>query len=348
MPGRQMNKEIASTEHAVSGESSDRFWLRFLLFPTLAITAYPLFIMGFGGTGWFPQTLWVVFLTYCWFCVGGAFHEAAHQTLFRNSEWNLWYGRLLGWMIGIPYSVYRETHRRHHAYLNTPDDYELWPYSDPSTSLMFRRFFVWVDLLFGVFTAPLIYGRIYFNHDERLSAKVRLTILLEYVGGILFWGALVSGIVVILSQQGVTWESFQLTWLLPLVLSPVMNTVRKFVEHLGLQDPDPFLGTRTVVSKNSIERMLSFFNFDIAIHGPHHRFPRAHHHQLEQKLREYQASHPDQNVPLFGSYLSAARDVLKCIWHAPQTGTHKVDKVASQMSHSTESDSWDRLETVTQ
>ena len=44
---------------------------------------------------------------------------------------SIWTGRLLGTMMFTPYTAYREVHIRHHAYLNTPRDWELWPYSDP-------------------------------------------------------------------------------------------------------------------------------------------------------------------------------------------------------------------------
>ena len=118
---------------------------RFLLFPFLAIAAYPFFILGFGGDHWTIQTAWVLSLSYCWFCIGGSLHEAAHHTLFNRESTNVWFGRVLGLMIWIPYTVYKESHRRHHAYLNTSADYELWPYSDPQMSLRFRRFFVWID-----------------------------------------------------------------------------------------------------------------------------------------------------------------------------------------------------------
>ena len=94
------------------------------------------------------------------FCWTSALHEAAHQTLFKSRWLSILCGRLLGTLMFTPYSAYREVHIRHHAYLNTPRDWELWPYSDPQASLRFRRAFVWFDLFCGIAAGPLIYGRI--------------------------------------------------------------------------------------------------------------------------------------------------------------------------------------------
>ena len=296
------------------------FWPRFLLFPALAIILYWPFIAGWGGDHWAVRSLWVLGLTYCWFCVGGSFHEAAHHTLFRSEATNTWVGRLLGVMIGIPYTAYKESHRRHHAYLNTPDDYELWPYCDHNISLTFRRAFVWFDLIFGVFTAPYIYGRIYFRKDPRLPVEVRRVILLEYIATATIWAGVVGAFVAFALKSKFDWRQFDPVWLLPLVLSPVVNTARKFVEHMGMTSTDPMLGTRTIAGGGFFTRLLSYFNFDIAIHGPHHRFPRAHHYELEPKLQQYQVETSDQTIPVFRSYLSAFIDVLPDLWRNPATG----------------------------
>ncbi len=312
------------------------FWPRFLLFPTLAVGLYPPFIMGWGGDGWWVTTGGVALLTYCWFCVGGSFHEAAHQTLFRNPAINLWVGRVLGIMIGIPYTAYRETHRRHHAYLNTPDDYELWPYSDPRMSLTFRRCFVWLDLIGGVVTAPYIYARIHWTRDCRLGPEVRRMITFEYVLMAAVWTVGLGVLVLAAMPAGWQWQEFRFVWALPLLLSPVVNTIRKFVEHLGMTSTDPIWGTRTVAFGSPLTRLLNYFNFDIAVHGPHHRYPRAYHYELSLKLADYQHSHPGESVPVFPSYLAAVTDVLPCLWNYPATGTHE-DVSASRVRSSDES-----------
>jgi len=293
---------------------------RFLLFPFLAIAAYPFFILGAGGDHWAVQTIWVACLSYCWFCIGGSLHEAVHHTLFNREAINIWFGRALGLMIGIPYTVYKESHRRHHAYLNTADDYELWPYSDPKISLGFRRLFVWVDLFFGLFTAPFIYGRIYFLKDPRLSSKVRRVIFWEYMAQIPFSVLVVTLIYLMLRKPDGTFISFNPIWILPLLISPMINTARKFVEHLGLRSTNPLLGTRTILPGNPLTKILSYFNFDIAVHGPHHRYPKAKNYELPDKLKEYQLANPELNIPVYRSYTTAFFSLLPQLWRYPATG----------------------------
>ncbi len=306
------------------------FWPRFLLFPLLAVALYPPFVMGWGGDGWIVRSAWVAFLTFCWFCVSGSFHESVHLTLFKDASRNVLFGRWLGIMIGIPYSVYRETHRRHHACLNTDGDYELWPYSDPRASLAFRRVFVWIDLLGGVVTAPYIYGRIYFLRDPRLSPAVLRAIFWEYVSILMAWLGFTIALVAWTIRIGFDWKQIDPVWLLPLMLSPMVNTGRKFVEHLGMVSVDPILGTRTVMASNPLTRITSYFNFDIAVHGPHHRSPKSSHHELAPRMRAYQQQHPDLAIPLFGSYLAATIDMLPCLWRRPSTGSGPASSAARE------------------
>jgi len=317
------------------------FWPRFLLFPILAVALYPPFVMGWGGDGWFVRSVWVIFLTFCWFCLGGSFHESVHQTLFKHSFLNVIFGRFLGILILIPYSVYRETHRRHHVALNTVGDYELWPYSDPRASLTFRRAFVWIDLVGGVFTAPYIYGRIYFLRDPRLSPEVRRTIFLEYVSILVAWLAFGIVLVAWTSQIGFDWRQFDPVWLLPLILSPMVNTGRKFVEHLGLVSVDPIRGTRTVVASNPLTRITSYFNFDIAVHGAHHRSPKTRHNELTSRMLAYQQEHPELAILLFGSYLAAIVDMAPCLWRCPSTGDPLAS--SSESGESSESIDWEQV-----
>jgi fatty acid desaturase len=315
---------LNSTQTITSAHPENRFIfaLRFMAFPILTIVLYPLFIFGVGSDHFCIQGVWVIVLTYCLFCVGGSFHEAVHETLFLNPATNRTVGRAIGVFIGIPFTVFKETHRQHHACLNTPGDYELWPYSDPAKSLTFRRTFVWLDLCLGIVTAPWIYGRIYFSRDSALKPEVRNTIRMEYLSIVAVWLILLGGLVLILHRRGYDWQQFDPVWLLPLLLSPVLNTARKFVEHLGLTSRDPLLGTRTVVGGNWFSRLSRYLNFDIAVHGPHHRYPKARHFELAPRLRAYQQQHTEVHVPVFRSYLSAFLHTLPYLWKNPATGDH--------------------------
>lgn len=112
----------------------------------------------------------------------------------------------------------------------------------------------------------------------------------------------------------------------------MVNTGRKFVEHLGMESSDPILGTRTIVADNVLTRMTSFFNFDIAVHGPHRRNAKLNHNERTPKLRAYQQDHPELLVPVFGSYLAAIIDMAPCLWNRPSTG----DSQSNRQVHTSE------------
>ncbi len=249
--------------------------------------------LGVGVGNYWIQAALVAFTAAMMFCWTSALHEAAHQTLFKSRALSIWTGRMLGTLMFTPYTAYREVHIRHHAYLNSPRDWELWPYSDPHASLAFRRAFVWFDLLCGIAAGPLIYGRIYFHRNSPIkSPELRRTIRNEYLAIMAVW----TCIWVDTTLAGV-WSLHLRGVLLPMYLAALMQTCRKFTEHLGMASFDPLLGTRTVLPRKWLMRLSSFLNFDIFIHGPHHRHPRLTHNNLEAKLDEYQVRQSDRGLP---------------------------------------------------
>ena len=250
------------------------------------------------------------------FCWTSALHEAAHQTLWRSRSASIWTGRLLGTLMFTPYTAYREVHIRHHAYLNTPRDWELWPYSDPNASLGFRRAFVWFDLVCGILSGPLIYGRIYFHPQSPIvDPKLRKAIRLEYLGIFAAW----TGIWTYTTLAGM-WPLHLRGVLLPMYLAALFQTGRKFTEHLGMASFDPLLGTRTVLPRQWLLRLSSFLNFDIFIHGPHHRHPRIAHTTLEAKLGEHQLQNPDVAYPTYERYWQATLAMLPWLVRNPGCG----------------------------
>lgn len=271
------------------------------------------------------------------FCWTSALHEAAHQTLFHSRWLSIATGRLLGTMMFTPYTAYREVHIRHHAYLNTPRDWELWPYSDPKASLKFRRAFVWFDVLCGVVAGPFIYGRLYFHRDSPLkNPEIRRNIRNEYLGIVGAWGAIWT----YTTLAGV-WPLHFKGVLLPMYLAALMQTFRKFTEHLGMSSFDPLLGTRTVLPRKWLLRLSSFLNFDIFIHGPHHRHPRLAHNQLESKLHEYEDANPSVVYPAYERYWQAMFDMLPSMIKNPGCGVNagaRLDEVEQDRAEDFASD----------
>ena len=279
--------------------------------------------MGAVGLGFGADNLWIAaaiaaFTASMMFCWTSALHEAAHQTLFQSRSASIWTGRILGTLMFTPYSAYREVHIRHHAYLNTPRDWELWPYADPNASLAFRRAFVWFDLLCGIAAGPIIYGRIYFHRDSPIEKpELRKTIRLEYLAIILVWGSIWTYTTLV----GI-WPLHLRGVLLPMYLAALMQTGRKFTEHLGMASFDPLEGTRTVLPRQWLLRLSSFLNFDIFIHGPHHRHPRIAHTTLEDKLCEHQQANPQADYPTYERYWQATLAMLPYLVKNPGCGVN--------------------------
>lgn len=290
-------------------------WIRMVCLPGGAVGLWAL-ATNFPSAHPAWTVFWTVMTAYFMFCWTSCFHECAHQTLHSSKFVSIWLGRALGTAIMVPYSVYRESHIRHHAYLNKPNDWELWPYSDPKTSVWFRRAFVWFDLFVGPLAAPFTYGRIYWHKDSPLKdKKLRRTIALEYAAIFLVWGALFAWF-----QTSGLWMQFFKVWFVPVWLAGVHQTTRKFTEHIGMSSYDPMLGTRTVLGTNWVTRMCTFLNFDIFVHGPHHRHPRVAHNVLGDKMKQYIEANPDKPFPLYRTYLQATYEMLPYLLRNPGVG----------------------------
>jgi hypothetical protein len=75
-----------------------------------------------------------------------------------------------------------------------------------------------------------------------------------------------------------------------------------------------------VLGKNWLTRIASSMNFDIFIHGPHHRHPRLAQHQLKAKLDEYLASNRGTVYPVYSSYLRATMAMVPYLLTNPGIG----------------------------
>ena len=105
-------------------------------------------------------------------------------------------------------------------------------------------------------------------------------------------------------------------------IAAFMQTFRKFTEHLGMASFDPLQGTRTVLPRKWLLRLSSFLNFDIFIHGPHHRHPRLTHTTLEEKLGEYQRDNPEVNYPAYERYWKAMLAMFPSMIFNPGCGVN--------------------------
>ena len=286
----------------------------YVLFPLGAVC------LGVLAQPWATQSVWIYLplmaaTAFVFLCYTSCFHETAHQTLSNSERFSVIVGRALGTLMFTPYTTYRESHVRHHAYLNKPTDFELWPYSDPNASLWFRRCFVWFDLLLGFLVSPMVYGRTFLSKTSPITKpEIRRSIVREYVLILAFWSAVIG----IVAWQN-WWFQLLTVWVIPHWVAGILQTGRKLTEHLGMGSYDPLVGTRTVVGANWFTRFCTWMNFDIFVHGPHHRHPRLGHTQLIDKMESY-AQMSKSEFPVYPSYFHATLAMIPCLFRNPGVG----------------------------
>src|ERR1043166_10103666 len=79
------------------------------------------------------------------------FHEASHGLLRKSRRLNEFDGVLIGIFSFLPFNLYRVVHQRHHMYLGTEKDTELWPFVLPRMSRWKRGLSAFLDLTVGLF-----------------------------------------------------------------------------------------------------------------------------------------------------------------------------------------------------
>jgi fatty acid desaturase len=103
------------------------------------------------------------------------------------------------------------------------------------------------------------------------------------------------------------WREFTLAYLIPAWVTGMLQTLRKFVDHLGLPAGEALAGCRTVVSRSLRGRFVDWTSFDISVHGLHHRFPQMPHRNL---ARATELLDGNCAAPVFTSHLAAFRHML--------------------------------------
>lgn len=266
------------------------------------------------GTGWpTDHPIWTVCVILCvayfhhtWMTI---FHEDAHYSLYPTQRWhNTFNGIIVGTFLMVPFSIYRQVHIRHHNRMNSPEDWELWPYVDPARSLTFRRIFLLFDILFGQWVGVYIYNRIFWvKHTPLRDPKVRRQIWVEYAIMAAFWGGLLAVV-----WYCAAWILFLKVYVIPAWVAGTFQTFRKLTEHLGLPMSDAMHGARTVVTDDPIGDAVSYTSFHISSHGVHHQFPQMPHQNLKKAMSLMERT---DDMPIFRSHVQAMRDMARHLWH---------------------------------
>lgn len=233
-----------------------------------------------------------------------AFHEAAHGGLAPVGWLNGYIGRFIGISSWMSLTLYRASHHWHHAYLGDKRDEEFWPLNDPEAPKAKRRLAAFLELFCGLAWTPFLFLRSFLRNDTAIRNRgMRRLIWVELVGLGLFWTAILSAVV---------WFDaipiFFAAYLIPAVIAGNVQSLRKYVEHVGLTGRGLAL-TRSVRNPTRVGRFISWLLFQEPYHDVHHLYPKVPQEALPTVAM---AENPlPAELPVFRSYTAAFVDLLR-------------------------------------
>lgn len=237
-----------------------------------------------------------------------AFHEAAHRNLCPWWPLNEYLGRLIGLQAFISLTLYRELHLWHHAYLGTPRDEEFWPFTDPVNGIWKRRLAAFAELGFGLIYTPILYFRAYIRSGSRIRipSSRRAMIWIEVLAPWIIWGG-----VAIVTIQFEVFRYFAIGYLIPAFIAGNIQSLRKYIEHLGLTGDNWATLTRAIRPTTLPGHWLSESILNEPYHDLHHRYPKI---PCENLPATAEVGPPhDAAQPVFTSYQMALTDLLRTL-----------------------------------
>jgi fatty acid desaturase len=252
-----------------------------------------------------------------------AFHEAAHGLLCPVSRINDAIGRLLGSLSFLSLELYRAAHQTHHAYLATERDEELWPFVTPGAPRWARRLAAFIELTCGLLFTPSLFLRAFLRPGSVIrNPALRRRIWSELIGIAVFWGVALACV-----AWWDLWTYWLLMFLAPAWLAGCLQSLRKYIEHMGVTGSTALSATRSVQATGWTGRLVARTLFNEPFHGIHHKYPRLPHEVLPELSSILTTCQPGETPP-FPSYRSALWDMLGSL-RDPRVGEHWRTPAAS-------------------
>ncbi len=275
MVGQSSHKRaVATTRQEIAELHAFKHWPARKLWPliiaTVALTVaaaklppeyWPLYLVIWPALG----TLLFLFVI--------AFHDASHDRLHPVHGMNELFGHVVGTLSLVPLDVYRHAHARHHAYLSTQQDPELWPFNVPGTPRVLRVLAAACEIVLGILYSPFLFLRSVLQGD--LVPGERKLIVRGYVLCAVVWGTIFA-----LTYKYGAWWLLAATLIIPMAISGMLQTLNKYTQHLGLHGHTVLGLTRTVVDEHEAAEVVSSAMFYNDYHGTHHRYAKIPYYNL--------------------------------------------------------------------
>jgi fatty acid desaturase len=235
-------------------------------------------------------------------------HEASHGLLRKSRLLNEIDGTIIGAFGFMSFSLYRVVHQSHHAHLATERDEELWPFVKPAVSRRARILAAVLELTVGLLYTPFLFVRAFLRAGSTVRKRdLRRRIWAEFFLAAGLWIVIFAAI-----SWWDAWKYFLWLYLAPAWLAANMQSLRKYIEHLGLTGSTVNSSTRSIVSDDWRGRLVSFTLLHEPYHGVHHRHAGLPHAKLPQFAAVLAPTTPGDRPP-FPSYWHAFRDLARSL-----------------------------------
>ena len=234
-----------------------------------------------------------------------AFHEASHGLLRKKRLVNEIDGVAIGIFSLTSFSLYRAAHQLHHAYLASERDEELWPFNIPGMPRWARILAAILELTMGMVFTPFLFVRTFVRKGSPIrNKKLRRRIWMEYGAIVLFWAVAFT-----LFSIFHLWKYYLWLHLIPGWIAGNMQSIRKYVEHIGLLGATVNGSTRSIVAKGWFANFVTFTLLHEPYHGVHHWRSGMAHPELPRYTAALEPTTPEERPP-FPNYRSAFQDLI--------------------------------------
>lgn len=284
-------------------------WLSRAAFPVLVafffVTQVSLGFAVYRDNYWLAAAL-VLVSSHLMHSMAIGFHEASHGLLRKSRLLNEVDGIIIGVFSLVSFSLYRAAHQLHHAYLASERDEELWPFVHPQMPRGARVLAAVLELTMGLLFTPFLFARTFLRHGSPIrNRQLRRRIWMEFALTGLIWTVVFTAIAVFDA-----WKYFLWLHLIPAWLAANMQSLRKYVEHVGLTGSTVNSSTRSIVAEGWVARFVNFTLLHEPYHGVHHWRSGLPHPQLPSHRAALEPSTETERPP-FRTFAAAVYDLFR-------------------------------------